>query len=395
MRRAHVAPSWGYPHQDLYVRDGRILDPQRLFYEERRAADVLIDCGGLILAPGFIDLQLNGAIGVDFSSDAPDTLAADLDKVGSLLLAHGVIAYCPTVVTSTASVYPRILERIRPRRATPHAAGVLGVHLEGPFLSIDKRGAHQQQLIRASLEGGMASLEKVYGSDLSGVRIITLAPELTGALPVVKQLVARGIVVSAGHSMANIEQAEAAAQCGVSLVTHLFNAMIPFHHRDPGIVGLLASSNTGGHLVYFSVIVDGIHTHPAAVRIAHRVNPEGLILITDAIAAMGLPEGVYKLGPSMVEITGKHAYIAGTTTLAGSIACLDECVRLFHAFTGCSLEAALEVASLHPARAARVDRDLGALEPGLYADFILLDDALNVRATFIGGERAWLASAAH
>nr|XP_006121781.2 N-acetylglucosamine-6-phosphate deacetylase [Pelodiscus sinensis] len=169
-----------------------------------------------------------------------------------------------------------------------------------------------------------------------------------------------------------------------------FRPFAQFHHRDPGIVGLLTSDQIPARRrVFYGMISDGIHTNPAALRIAHRARPKGLVLVTDAIAGMGLAPGRHTLGQQVVEVDGLNTYIAGTKTLSGSVATMDSCVRHFQEATGCSVETALEAASLHPAQLLGMERRKGTLSYNSDADFLLLDDSLHVRATFIAGERVW------
>ncbi|CAL8265785.1 unnamed protein product [Gadus morhua 'NCC'] len=220
--------------------------------------------------------------------------------------------------------------------------------------------------------------------------MVTLAPELAGSQSVVEELSQRGVTVSLGHSVANLSQAEEAVQQGASFITHLFNAMLPFHHRDPGIVGLLTSDRIpAGRSVFYGMIADGIHTNPAALRIAHRAHPAGLVLVTDAIMAMGLPPGRHTLGQQVIEIQGLHAYVAGTTTLSGSIATMDMCVRHFQQASGCSVPEALEAASLHPAQLLGISHQKGSLEYGCDADLVLMDDQMVLEATYISGVEVW------
>jgi len=185
-----------------------------------------------------------------------------------------------------------------------------------------------------SFKKGLSTLESTYGS-LERIKIITLAPEKVTDPEVIGQLADRGITVALGHSMASLNDGERAVQQGATLITHLFNAMLPFHHRDPGLVGLLASDAVPrGRTVYFGIISDGVHTHPAALRIAYRTHPQGLILVTDAISALGLEEGVHHIGQLPLQVKQGKAFIAGTETLCGSIAPMDECVRIFQKATG-------------------------------------------------------------
>uniref|UniRef100_A0A8C4ZVL3 N-acetylglucosamine-6-phosphate deacetylase n=1 Tax=Gadus morhua TaxID=8049 RepID=A0A8C4ZVL3_GADMO len=352
--------------EDLWVRDGRILDPEKLFFDEQGYADRQLDCGGAILAPGFIDVQLNGGYGVDFSTPSEDP-GAGVAFVAKKILEHGVTSFCPTLVTSPPSVYHKVLPEVKVQSGGVHGAGVLGVHLEGPFISLEKKGAHPEQFLRTfGGSGGVNPLLEVYGG-LDNVSMVTLAPELAGSQSVVEELSQRGVTVSLGHSVANLSQAEEAVQQGASFITHLFNAMLPFHHRDPGIVGLLTSNRIpAGRSVFYGMIADGIHTNPAALRIAHRAHPAGLVLVTDAIMAMGLPPGRHTLGQQVIEIQGLHAYVAG-----------------------CSVPEALEAASLHPAQLLGISHQKGSLEYGCDADLVLMDDQMVLEATYISGVEVW------
>ncbi|CAL9692806.1 unnamed protein product [Knipowitschia caucasica] len=372
--------------EDLWVRQGRILDPEKLFFDEKGFADERVDCGGDIIAPGFIDVQINGGFGVDFSLPSSDA-AAGVRLVGERILEHGVTSFCPTLVTSPPSVYHQVLPQIKVQNGGAHGAGVLGVHLEGPYLSPLKKGAHPEKCLRSFSGPGLQDLIQTYGT-LDPVTVVTLAPELKHSRGVVRELTGRGITVSLGHSAADLSTAEDAVQNGASFITHLFNAMLPFHHRDPGIVGLLTSDRLD-RSVFYGMISDGIHTHPAALRIAHRAHPAGLVLVTDAIPALGLPAGRHTLGQQEVEIQGLQAFVAGTQTLSGSIAPMDICVRHFRQASGCSLEEALEAASLHPAQLLNLSHRKGALDYGCDADLLILDDELNVKATYISGEEVW------
>ncbi|XP_042196920.1 N-acetylglucosamine-6-phosphate deacetylase [Callorhinchus milii] len=375
--------------EDLWIREGKILNPEKLFFDEKGSADVQIDCKERIIAPGYIDVQINGGYGYDFSLET-DNVNCGISVVAKKLLSTGVTSFCPTIITSPIEVYQKVLPQIQLQPGGHHGAAVLGVHLEGPFISEQKKGAHLSQNIRSYKARGFQDLLDVYGS-LDNVSIVTLAPEMERSEEVTGELVRRGIRVSLGHSIASLSQAEAAVKQGATFITHLFNAMLPFHHRDPGIVGLLTSDQIpDGQIMFYGLIADGIHTNPAALRIAHRAHPSGLVLVTDAVAAMGLPTGQHTLGQQIIHIDEElHAYVAGTKTLCGSIATMDFCVRHFWRATGCSVEAALEAASLHPAQLLGIDSVKGQLEYGMDADMLLLDDELNVKATYIAGQRVW------
>lgn len=217
--------------------------------------------------------------------------------------------------------------------------------------------------------------------------MVTLAPEKEHASEVIAELTKRQIVVSLGHSMADLVDGERAAKAGATFITHLFNAMLPFHHRDPGLVGLLASCDIPQDTcIYYGIISDGVHTHSAALRIAYRTHPKGLVLVTDAISAMGLEDGIHHIGKFDVEVRNSKAFVAGTDTLCGSIAPMDACIRYFRKATGCGVVYALEAATLHPARAMGIETRKGCLDYDCDADFVLLTDELEVVATYIAGE---------
>ncbi|XP_039270598.2 N-acetylglucosamine-6-phosphate deacetylase-like [Styela clava] len=372
--------------EDLWVRNGIILDPKMLFFDECKKPDIRIDCHGLYIVPGFIDVQINGGFSVDFSSH--ENVEEGIQKVAKGLLGYGVTSFCPTIVTSPRDVYHKMIPRIKIRNGSKDGAGVLGIHVEGPFISKKKKGAHPEDYI-IEPSNGIKTVEDVYGS-LECIKMLTIAPELPNASEVIKQLVQRGIVVSLGHSVGNVLQAEAAVNNGASFITHLFNAMLPFHHRDPGIVGLLTSSKIAkNRKIYYGMITDGIHSHPAALRIAHRANPEGLVLVTDAISAMGLPPGVHKLGQQSLTISGFTAHLTGTDTLAGSVATMPYCIKHFHKATGCSMEQAIEAATLHPAESLHIDDKKGTLEYSSDADFVMIDESFQILKTFIAGEMVY------
>uniref|UniRef100_A0A224Z2N5 N-acetylglucosamine-6-phosphate deacetylase n=1 Tax=Rhipicephalus zambeziensis TaxID=60191 RepID=A0A224Z2N5_9ACAR len=374
--------------EDLWVRNHAIVNPEPIFFDERVTADIQLDCNGAIIAPGYIDLQINGGMGVDFSHNV-DTIVDAVEKVAKGVLPFGVTSMCPTIVTSTPEVYRKALTAVRKHNGSAEGAGILGVHLEGPFINKHKKGAHKAQLIQ-DLSGGFESLMHVYGT-LDSVAIVTMAPELDPEGKVIQALVKKGVTVSIGHSEANLVQGEKAMQDGASFITHLFNAMLPFHHRDPGLVGLLTSKKLPDEkTVFYGIIADGIHTHPAALRIAYKANSRGLTLVTDAMSAMGLEAGVHYIGENKVEIIGKRAVIAGTTTLCGSIATMDFCVRYLQKSTGCTSVEALESASLHAAEVLGIQKRKGTLDFGADADFVMLDSNLHVLSTWIAGECVWM-----
>lgn len=352
---------------EIWVADGKIISPQK-------KADYEIDVHGMILAPGYIDLQINGGFGVDFSVESDK-----VDFVARLLPPYGVTAFLPTIVTVDKKSYPSLISHLQPHKCAKGAT-ILGAHLEGPFFAHGKHGAHNKEFI-LSFEN---PIEECYG-DLKGIKLVTLAPEMPGAFAAISNLKAHNIIVSAGHTNATYDEMQRAIHAGVSMATHLFNAMTPLHHRAPGIAEAVLTNDT----ISYSIIADGVHVHPAMIRLAWRANPKGLFLVTDAVEALGLPTGIYRLGSMEVEVTEQTAYILGTKTIAGSILSMDKAVQYFQKSTNCSLVDALEVASLRPAQVLGIQDTKGDLHEGADADFIFLNEALDVQACFIGGRLVW------
>jgi N-acetylglucosamine-6-phosphate deacetylase len=340
------------------------------------AAGRHLDATGLLVAPGFIDLQCNGVGGIDLTGD-PERLW----EVAALLPRWGVTSWLPTIVTSTAGARIRAMAAWRDR--PPDVAGKalaqpLGLHLEGPFLHPARRGAHAERLLAAPDPDGAAR----WSAD-AGVALVTLAPELSGALDLVGDLTARGIVVAAGHSTATAAQAKAAIDRGVRFVTHLFNAMEPLHHREPGLVGVALDDPR----VRVGLIADGIHVDPLVVRLAQRLLGERLVLVTDAVAALGVPRGALALG--VVGITaGDDGVRRSDGTLAGSTLSLDRAVRNLATFSGCPVEDAIGAATTAPASVLGLGGHKGVVARGADADLVLLTPDLEHVATVVAGEVA-------
>jgi len=336
-----------------------------------------LDAAGRRLAPGFIDLQLNGAFGLDFTA-APETIW----EVGARLPRYGVTTFLPTIITSPATTVAAAQRVLQAGPPSGYAGAIpLGLHLAGPFLNPAKRGAHEAALMRHPTLADVADW-----SPEQGVRLVTLAPELPGALEVIRALCQRGVLVSAGHSMATYEQAQAGLQAGIRYGTHLFNAMPALDHRAPGLaVALLTSPQAS-----VGVIPDGIHLHPAIVKLIWQAKRPGQVnLVTDAMAALGNPPGRYQLGNFEVLVDETSARLKDGR-LAGSILSLDQAVRNLIAFTQCRPEEAMAAVTEVPARLLGL-ADRGVVRPGAQADLVLLTGGLEVSATLIGGRMAWQA----
>ncbi|KRY08355.1 putative N-acetylglucosamine-6-phosphate deacetylase [Trichinella patagoniensis] len=372
-------------NDDLWIQNGLVVDPQKHFYNDKTEAKYVFDCENLILAPGFIDIQINGGYGINLSGNCED-MALQLNRLAKALLANGVTAFCPTLVSCAPSFYQKVIEAYRMNVFEINdAAAILGLHLEGPFINKEKRGAHLSEYLMDGFPEGIKSFENVFGTDLRNVRIVTIAPELPNSMEVIKWLTNLGIKVSLGHSEASLACSLEAIRAGATGITHLFNAMKAV--TDPGLLGVLASNEK--NRVFYGFIADGVHSDPVALRIAHQVHPTGLMLITDAVSAMGLPDGEHQLGDSKLTVKGHRAVITGTQTLAGSVISLDSCVRRMKQFTCCEAHTALNCATLHPSQFLGISDQMGSLVYNSIADFILLDDDLKIKATYIKGKKVW------
>ena len=351
--------------------EATLLVADARFAAIRRGIDRHADiCTDGWIAPGLIDLQVNGAYGFDFATDS-----ASIANVAARLPATGVTAFLPTIITSPLEAYSRFLRDLERAMQDARGAQVLGAHLEGPYLSPKRAGAHNPNHLRAP---NLEELATWVGSPM--VRLVTLAPELPGALEMIRELRARGVVVSAGHSDASYAQALAGFDAGITWGTHLFNAMSPFSHREPGLVGALLSSD-----VPIGLIVDGIHVHPAAVKTAFRAKgARGVTLVTDAMAAMGMGPGRYPFSDRAVIVEAASARLADGT-LAGSILQMDAALRNVIEYTGCTLADAITMASATPARVLGLEKK-GRLATDCDADLLILDKALCVEMTVARGE---------
>ncbi len=328
-----------------------------------------------VLAPGLIDLQLNGAFGHDLAT----TDLAGWQEVARRLPGAGVTAFVPTFITAPLDELADSLERYRQLRDDLHVeagARTLGVHCEGPFLASGRHGAHRQDLLCDPTPERVETLLAAADGQLA---YLTLAPELPGALQAIDRLVRAGVRVSVGHSDATDEHVAAAVDAGVSMVTHLFNAQRPLHHRDPGVVGAALADPR----VTVGLIVDLHHVAPTAVRVAFAAAGERIALVTDAVAAMGMPPGVHELGGEPTTVRAGAPPVRDDGTLAGSVLRLDDAVANA---VRCGIEPAVALTAATQVPAEALGRtDLGRLTPGARADLVWLDDDWRVAVTWVDG----------
>ncbi|KAH6616741.1 N-acetylglucosamine-6-phosphate deacetylase [Boeremia exigua] len=371
-------------NEDLWVSSitGKILNGQEVFFEHKTAPEEVVDLGGRILSPGFIETQLNGAYGFDFSV-IPDEGAAAYGKgvlrVNRRLIAAGVTSYLPTITSQEPEVYHKALPYLGPSgadRDPAYGSESLGAHCEGPFLNCTKNGIHRATLLREPANG-ISDIAACYGAAHVGhdspIKLITLAPELPGALSSIQALTERGIRVSIGHSEATYEEAKAGIKAGASMITHLFNAMRPLHHRNPGIFGLLGTPSSSIRKPYFGIIADGTHLHPTSIKIAWNAHPEGLILVTDAMRLAGMPDGIYEwTNGSRIIKQGPLLTLEENGKIAGSSIQLMDCVNNFLNWTGASVPEALKAVTETPAKMLGLEDTKGSLKEGADADLVIL-----------------------
>lgn len=324
----------------------------------------VLSADGCYVIPGLVDVHFHGCIGEDFSDATPE----GLQRIADYELSQGVTYICPAGMTLPEEQLVKICENAAAhRRKNTGGAELVGVHLEGPFLSMAKKGAQNADYLHAP---DIAMLRRLQESAEGCVRLVTAAPEEAGALEFIRAAVEAGIAVSVGHTVADYDIAKAAFAAGADHVTHLYNGMPPMHHRAPGVIG--AAFDSPG--VMAELICDGVHIHGAMVRLAFRLfGAQRMILISDSLRAAGMPDGRYPFGGQEIEVHGNRATIAGhPETLAGSVTSLMGCLRQAAAF-GIPLADAVRAASYNPAKSIRIDDRAGSLEEGKEASIVLLD----------------------
>lgn len=333
-----------------------------------------------LIAPGYIDLHIHGSAGFDVMDGSPEGLSA----IARLLAQHGVTSYYPTTVTAPMDATLRALERLaeaiesteRDGQSAKGQARPLGIHLEGPFISHERRGVHPPENL---LPPKMETFERFWQAARGYIRMVTIAPELEGAAELIQEASRRGVCVSLGHSDADFAAAERGVASGARHATHTFNAMRPLDHRNPGILGAVLTDSR----LSADVIADGVHLDPAIVKLfANAKGPENAVLITDAIAATGMPDGRYRLGSLEVEVKDGRCMANGK--LAGSVLTMDRAVRNLARFAEWALPNAVAAATRNPARVAGLTGK-GVLAAGADADFVVLNAAGEVQQTFVGG----------
>lgn len=331
-----------------------------------------IDAENAYVTPGFIDLQLNGCGGVLFNDDIS---LETLDTMHKTNLKYGCTSFTPTLITTGDENIEKALELVKGIE-NKGKYGVVGLHIEGPYISLQKKGIHNPKFIRKADE---AMIDKMVEAGKENVRIVTLAPENTDK-KIISKLNAAGIHVAVGHSNATYEQVKEKEGFGITLATHLYNGMSSFNHREPGVVGAVFDSD-----IKAGVIADGFHCHYSAIKSAIKVMGERLYLVTDAVAPVGTDmEYFYFEGNKVFYKDGKCFGEDGT--LGGSALTMDAGVRNLVKYCDITLEEAVRMATLYPAKAVNIDNEYGKLQPGCFADIVFLDKHLRLKKVIAKGE---------
>ena len=341
--------------------------------------DRILDAAGCYVIPGLVDVHFHGCVGEDFSDATPD----GLQKIADYELSQGVTYICPAGMTLPEDQLTAICKNTAAHRAkNSGGAEVVGAHLEGPFLCMAKKGAQNGDYLH---DPDAAMLKRLQEAAEGCVRLVTLAPEQPNSMEFIRAAVEMGVTVSVGHTTADYDTARAAFEAGASHATHLFNAMPPLAHRDPGVIG---AAFDVPH-VQPELICDGIHVHGSAVRAAFRLfGKERMILISDSLRATGMPDGEYPFGGQMIEVHGNRATILGhPETLAGSITSLMGCLRQAVAF-GIPTADAVRACTYNPAQSIGIDGRAGTLDVGKEASIVLLDEKdLSIKAIVFKGQK--------
>lgn len=367
----------------LSVEDGHVVELSSRSSQEILRTASIVDFGDAVIAPGFFDIHIHGGAGIDVMRAQPD----ELPRLGAFLTKHGVTGYFPTTVAApidaTCAALGRLADAIESSKSKGGScvqAQPLGIHLEGPFLSHKRRGVHPPEyLVSPTVE----LFDRLWQAARGHVRMMTIAPEIPGAMEVIAEAARRNVCVSIGHSDAELPAAQQAVKAGARHATHTFNAMRPLDHREPGILGEVLSDDS----ITADLIADGIHVSPEVVKVF--LNAKGhrrAVLITDAISATGMPEGRYQLGPIEVEV--KDGKCTANGSLAGSVLTMDRAIRNVTKFSEWTLREAVRAATLNPAHAVGMADSRGTLKPGAPADFTVLSSTGDVLKTIVAGRGA-------
>ncbi len=361
---------------DIVVEDGRIKSVGDGIANESPGVTEVIDCSGMTVMPGFIDVHTHGGAGLDFKDDVPGVTAG----LSRYYYSHGVTSLLATLSPLSHDLLVPAIRRISKFLSDDREnSNIIGIHLEGPYINKSLSGGNRKQYIE---EPDFDRWKEVFEAGRGFIKLITVAPELKGIDRIIEDASRHGVAVALGHSAADSAATARAISLGARQVTHLFNGMPGFHHRKPGLLSQSLFMNS----LDVQIIADGIHVHPEILRLALKIkSPERVLLITDSMRAAGLPDGEYDSAGNTVRVVNGISKLPDGT-LAGSTLAFEKGLALVAAIPEMDLPSASRIASLNAARSLGIDKETGSIEPGKSADLVILNDSFEVEMTMRGGK---------
>lgn len=371
LKHGKVFLDGNYVEKELLVEDGIIKEIADQITKE----DEVIDCSGLKILPGFFDIHTHGCLSYDFSKSQSE----EIKEMCEYYAKHGVTSILATTMTNEDHQYHHAMEYLKvvmdeQKEHPSKESAIEGINMEGPFFGLEKKGAHDPQYLRGISQELFEEYNKLSGE---AIRLVDIDPTLPGALEFIKENKER-FTISLAHTACTFEQAREAVEAGATHVTHLFNAMRPLQHREPGLVGAVSAFGLNAE-----IICDGIHIHPAVIELMFKAVPDQMILISDSINPTGLPDGEYVAGGLPITVKDHKAFLADGT-LAGSTITLFDAVKNAIAF-GVPEEIAILSATLHPAKAVNLQDQVGSIAVGRKADLLLVDDSFDLKKVYLRG----------
>ncbi|ADY12413.1 N-acetylglucosamine-6-phosphate deacetylase [Sphaerochaeta globosa] len=371
IRGAHVLHQGSFKQLDLLIESGRIVAMDKQLPPAMNTAT--FDATGLFLVPGFIDIHTHGALSIDFNHALPE----DVGRISSFFASRGVTTYFPTLLTDTVETMTKQLDLLSSPQLLKDNPTIAGIHLEGPFLCPAYKGAMPGHLLR---QCDLSLFRELYAASRKTMKVITLAPELEGAIPLIEEATSLGVRVSLGHSSASYEQTIAAIKAGATGTTHIMNAMKLLHMHDPAILTAVLEQD-----VYAEMICDGFHLHAPIIRLLLKIKGyDRMLAVTDSLSATGCPDGTYQLGVNTIIVKEGDAKVVETGVRAGSTLTMDHALRNLMSYTNEHVERISALVSTNAARMLGL-QDVGELEIGKRADLVALDSDSQVQCTLANG----------
>lgn len=371
IRGAHVLHQGSFKQLDLLIESGRIVAMDKQLPPAMNTAT--FDAAGLFLVPGFIDIHTHGALSIDFNHALPE----DVGRISSFFASRGVTTYFPTLLTDTVETMTKQLDLLSSPQLLKDNPTIAGIHLEGPFLCPAYKGAMPGHLLR---QCDLSLFRELYAASRNTIKVITLAPELEGAIPLIEEATALGVRVSLGHSSASYEETLAAIKAGAIGTTHIMNAMKLLHMHDPAILTAVLEQD-----VYAEMICDGFHLHAPIIRLLLKIKGyDRMLAVTDSLSATGCPDGTYQLGVNTIIVKEGDAKVVETGVRAGSTLTMDRALRNLMSYTNERVERVSALVSSNAARMLGL-QDVGELEVGKRADLVALDSDSQVQCTLANG----------